>query len=394
VRLFRKISIYVAALLVAFFFGGLVVAGGVPFDVPVLSHLLSKSKSPDQGNSQILETANASSPVSNINIGPTNIADMVANISPAVVNINTTIQTDVSMNDPFFNDPFFRQFFGDSTQRQRTQVSHGIGSGFIVADGYVITNQHVVDQATEITVTVTGFADPIAAQVVGADQELDLAVLKLDTKQPLSTIALGDSASLRPGEWVIAIGNPYGLDHTVTAGVVSALGRPVQIEDRLYRNLIQTDAAINPGNSGGPLLNLAGQVIGINTAVNSQAQGIGFAIPINTVTEVLNDLITKGKVVRPYLGVYMKQISAEIAYNLKLPDQKGTLISEVVPNSPAKKAGLRAQDVIRKINDQITTDPEDLRQKLRGFNAGDKVVLEIIRNGQVMQASVVLEEQP
>ncbi len=386
--LLRKLLVYTAALLIAFFLGGLVVAG----EVPELSNLWPKtkvgepSKEPNQG------TANASS---NLNIGPTSIADTVAGISPAVVNINTTIETEVSLNNPFFNDPFFREFFGDSQRQPKTQISQGIGSGFIVsADGYVITNEHVVDQATEITVTVDGFSEPVPAKVIGADQELDLAVLKLETNQPLSAVNLGDSAALRPGEWVIAIGNPYGLDHTVTAGVVSALGRPIQIEDRLYRNLIQTDAAINPGNSGGPLLNLAGQVIGINTAVNAQAQGIGFAIPINTVKEVLDDLINRGKVVRPYLGVYMKQISSDIAYSLKLPDQQGALISEVAPNSPAQKAGIKAWDVIRKVNDQITTDPEDLRQKLRGFKAGDKVVLEIIREGKTMTVEAVLAEQP
>jgi Do/DeqQ family serine protease len=386
----RRFTIYLAALLIAFFLGGLVVAG----EVPGLSNLWPKAKvsEPAKEPSQGKDTANAST---NLNYGPTGIADMVASISPAVVNINTTIETDVTLNNPFFNDPFFREFFGDSPRQPRTRVSQGIGSGFIVsADGYVITNEHVVDQATKITVTVDGFPEPVAAKVVGADQELDLAVLKLETNQPLSAVNLGDSATLRPGEWVVAIGNPYGLDHTVTAGVVSALGRPIQIEDRLYRNLIQTDAAINPGNSGGPLLNLAGQVIGINTAVNAQAQGIGFAIPINTVKEVLDDLINRGKVVRPYLGVYMKLISSDIAIGLKLPDQQGALISEVAPNSPAQKAGLQPWDVIRKINDQPITDPEDLRQKLRSFKAGDEVILEIIREGKTITVGVVLAEQP
>jgi Do/DeqQ family serine protease len=392
-RLFSRISIYVAALLVAFFLGGLVVAGGLPSEISGLTQLWSAPE--EQVKSGALGTAKASSQLNSISIGPTNIADVVENISSAVVNINTTIKTTLSSNDPFFNDPFFQQFFGDSMRPPRTQVSHGIGSGFIIsADGYIVTNEHVVNQATEITVTVVGIDEPITAQVVGADQELDLAVLKINANRELPTIGLGDSITLRAGEWVIAIGNPYGLDHTVTAGVVSALGRPVEIENRLYRNLIQTDAAINPGNSGGPLLNLVGQVIGINTAVNAQAQGIGFAIPINTVKDVLEDLIHKGKVIRPYLGVYMKQISSDIAYYLNLPDQKGTLISEVVPNSPAQKAGLRAQDVIRKINDQATTDPEDLRQKLREYQTGDKVILEIIREGKTLQISVVLGEQP
>ncbi|NLC08073.1 MAG: PDZ domain-containing protein, partial [Syntrophomonadaceae bacterium] len=251
-----------------------------------------------------------------------------------------------------------------------------------------------VSDATEISVTAIGFNDPIPAKVVGADHELDLAVLKLETNQEMPYIALGDSDSIRAGEWVIAIGNPYGLDHTVTAGVISALGRPVQIEDRFYRNLIQTDAAINPGNSGGPLLNLAGEVIGINTAVNAEAQGIGFAIPINTAKEVLDDLINKGKVIRPYIGVYMQQVTSEIAHYLDLPDLQGAFISEVIPNSPAHKAGLRSRDVIRRIDDQVVTNPEDLRQKLKNHQAGDKVVLEIYREKQTHKITVTLGEQP
>ncbi|MGI6648619.1 MAG: S1C family serine protease [Bacillota bacterium] len=393
-RNLAKKTIYLALILVAFFLGGTLVAGGLPFDIPGLNQILSKSSGELRSDNNSAKKANATTPT-DIRIGPTTIADTVSTISPAVVNINTTFTTSVSLNDPFFNDPFFQHFFGNSLRRESTQVKHGIGSGFIISqDGYVITNEHVVSDATEISVTAIGFNDPIPAKVVGADHELDLAVLKLETNQEMPYIALGDSNSIRAGEWVIAIGNPYGLDHTVTAGVISALGRPVQIEDRFYRNLIQTDAAINPGNSGGPLLNLAGEVIGINTAVNAEAQGIGFAIPINTAKEVLDDLINKGKVIRPYLGVYMQQVTSEIAYYLDLPDLQGAFISEVIPNSPAHKAGLRSRDVIRRIDDQVVTNPEDLRQKLKNHQAGDKAVLEIYREKQTHKVTVTLGEQP
>ncbi|NLK52358.1 MAG: PDZ domain-containing protein [Syntrophomonadaceae bacterium] len=370
------------------------VAGGLPIDIPGLSIIKS---SPDAHNQDktTYPTARAIGLTEGVNIGPTTIADMVEKIGPAVVNINTTFKTRVQVIDPFFNDPFFEQFFGDSLRRQSTEVQHGIGSGFVISpDGYVVTNEHVIQGASEITVTVTGFREPIPARVVGADRELDLAVLKLQIDRELPAITLGDSSTLRAGDWVVAIGNPYGLDHTVTAGVISALGRPIQIEDRTYRNLIQTDAAINPGNSGGPLLNLAGQVIGINTAVNAQAQGIGFAIPINTAKEVLEDLINKGKVVRPYLGVYMQTITPEIANYLGLPDRQGALVAEIIANSPAKKAGLLSKDVIRKLENKNINDPEDLRQKLREHQAGDKVTLEVIRNQQTVQITVTLEEQP
>lgn len=220
-------------------------------------------------------------------VGTELIANIVASASPAVVKIET-VATSGAGKDSFFDDPFFRQFFGDRFWfRTQPREVRGLGSGFITSeDGYILTNEHVISGATKITATIQGFEDPLPARIVGADYDLDLAVLRVDAGRPLPFLKYGDSEKVRVGNWVIAIGSPFGLEHTVTVGVISAKMRPVQIEDRSYKNLLQTDAKINSGNSGGPLLNLAGEVVGINTAV-AQAQGIGFAIPVNTVKEVI-----------------------------------------------------------------------------------------------------------
>jgi S1-C subfamily serine protease len=227
--------------------------------------------------------------------GPDVIADIVSNAGPAVVKVDVYKTVNGTAFDPFFNDPFFRQFFGSpfNLPQPVKRREHGLGSGFIITpDGYILTNEHVIDGADRIEVTIAGRDRPLPAKVVGSDYDLDLAVLKVNAGGDLPTLSLGDSDQVRVGNWVVAIGNPYGLDHTVTVGVVSAKSRPVQVENRSYKDLLQTDAAINPGNSGGPLLNLAGEVIGINTAVAAKAQGIGFAIPINTVKSVLPELMS------------------------------------------------------------------------------------------------------
>lgn len=382
-----RVIAYLVLVLVTFMLGGAMGARGIiPRELPLISGLYSP------GGSSLTPDNSPQPPA--VTVGPLNIADTVAQSSPAVVNINTAIETQVQI-DPFFDDPFFREFFGTPRPRRETQVRQGIGTGFIISpDGYIVTNEHVVSSAKEINVTITGLDQPLKARVVGSDHDLDLAVLKVEAGRDLPVIALGDSNTVRPGEWVIAIGNPYGLDHTVTAGVISALGRPVPIEDRIYRNLIQTDAAINPGNSGGPLLNLQGQVIGINTAVNAQAQGIGFAIPINTAKEVLDDLIHKGKVTRPWIGIYMQAITPELASYFNLPDLKGVIISDVVPGSPAEKASLRARDIIRKINGQTIEGLDDFVNKLRTYRVGEQIVLEIMREGRSVQIQIILGEQP
>lgn len=348
-----------------------------------------------QAEQQIVEKQQSQVPqtspigVGPVLIGPNGIADMVTKVSAAVVNIETT--SAVSTSTPFM-DPFFRDFFGDRiTPRQSVQTA--IGTGVIInEDGYVITNQHVIDQADTITVNVSS-GQKFPATVVGQDYELDLAVLKISGNQKYSWLELGDSDNLRVGDWVVAIGNPYGLDHTVTAGVVSAKGRPMQIENRVYKNLIQTDAAINPGNSGGPLLNLNGQVIGINTAVNAQAQGIGFAISINTVREVLDDLIQQGKVIRPYIGIYMQSITKEIADSLGV-EARGIVVAGVESGSPAAKAGLKKYDVITQIDQAPVNTYDELQEILRSHKVGDTISLHIMRNRSQIVVSVVLTEKP
>jgi Do/DeqQ family serine protease len=327
-----------------------------------------------------------------VNIGPTNIADMVEKVSTAVVNIETRVS--VTTNNPFFNDPFFREFFGSSMQ-PRTQVETGIGTGSIITDtGYILTNYHVVQGADSVSVTLVGSSKSLSAQVVGYDDQLDLAVLKVNAGHKLPYLALGNSDRTRVGEWVVAIGNPYGLDHTVTVGVISAKERPVTIEGRQYKNFIQTDAAINPGNSGGPLLNTRGEVIAINTAVNAQAQGIGFAIPINTAKDVLNQLISKGKVVRPYVGVYLRDISDEMANYLGAASTDGARVVEIMSGSPADKAGVRSGDIILEVNGNKVKNATDLTDRIGKMKVGQKVELKILREREQINITVTLEEKP
>ncbi|MDD3653640.1 MAG: trypsin-like peptidase domain-containing protein [Desulfotomaculaceae bacterium] len=325
-------------------------------------------------------------------LSPDTIPDIVSSVSPAVVRIDTTEQINTRELHPFFNDPFFQHFFGDQFQTpSRSRVSTGLGSGFIVsADGYILTNEHVVSSADTIEVTLSGRNEPYPAKKIGADHDLDLAVLKIDAEN-LPTIPLGNSDSIRVGDWVIAIGNPYGLDHTVTVGVISAKGRPVNMRDRNYKNLLQTDASINPGNSGGPLLNLKGEVVGINTAINADAQGIGFAIPSSTVQSVINDLINKGSVDHPWLGVYLQTINSEIAQYLGLEDQNGALIAQVANGSPAEKAGLKRGDVVVEYNGNKITNPNELTDLVSETPVGSQVEIRFIRGGENKTVTATIE---
>ncbi|GAB6158951.1 trypsin-like peptidase domain-containing protein [Desulfotomaculum varum] len=314
-------------------------------------------------------------------IRPANISAVVKQTAPAVVKIETVVQSQVQL-DPFLNDPFFRQFFG--TQGiPRKQVQTGLGSGFIVSeDGYIVTNYHVIEGASQIQVTLASNKQ-YQAKVEGFDQELDLAVLKINPDDKLPTLKFGSSESIESGDWVIAIGNPYGLDHTVTVGVISAKGRPVNIGDRRFRNLLQTDASINPGNSGGPLLNLNGEVVGVNTAVNASAQGIGFAIPSSTVKSVYSQLITKGTVAHPYLGV---NIQPSV-------DQRGVTVVGVVPDSPAMAAGLKPGDVILQFNGKPLTTPQDLIDAVDQSRPGQKVTLLVVRSGQSRELQAIIGDK-
>jgi S1-C subfamily serine protease len=245
------------------------------------------------------------------------------------------------------------------------------------------------------------FDQPLEAKLVGSDASLDLAVIKVipPAGKHLPYATLGDSSRVRVGEWSVAIGDPYGMDWTVTAGVISAKGRPLTIADdqgrpRRYKNLIQTDAAINPGNSGGPLLNLNGEVIGINTAVNAAAQGIGFAIPINTAKEVLKDLVEHGKVVRSYLGVQIVDLTQDMSDALELGVKSGVVVMDIVPKGPAEKAGLQRYDVILEYNRDKVASSEQLINLVRKTKPGSSVALLIMRDGQTKLVTARLEQEP
>ncbi|MEN6460850.1 MAG: trypsin-like peptidase domain-containing protein [Syntrophomonas sp.] len=328
----------------------------------------------------------------NILAGTSNIADVVDRVSSAIVNIETKAPSNTTF-EVIYNDPFFKDFFDDNMMRPREDMQSSIGTGFVIdPQGLVLTNQHVVDGASEITITFSG-NKKYSGKIIGQDQELDLAIIKIDAAQQFPALTLGNSDKIRVGEWVVAIGNPYGLDHTVTAGVISAKGRPMKIENRTYRNLIQTDAAINPGNSGGPLLNTQGEVIGINTAVNVSAQGIGFAISINTAKDVLEELINQGKIDRGYIGVYINNMDENLARYLGVPNQ-GVLVVQVVPDSPADKAGIKKYDVILTMDNTALKTADDFQAIFKNKKPGERVNLNIVRGTEQLSFSVTMEEKP
>ncbi|MGI6226498.1 MAG: trypsin-like peptidase domain-containing protein [Peptococcales bacterium] len=358
---------------------GLVLAGGYNISI-------SKAN-PVQAAPEIV-----SSSAAHVFLGPDTIQNIVKETGPAVVKIETEKKVQ-RQYDPFFDDPFFRHFFGDPFNT-KPETSRGLGSGFIISqDGYIVTNNHVVEGASKINVYLTSKKDPYQAKLIGADKQLDLAVLKIEAGNRLPFLEFGDTNKLEVGSWVIAIGNPYGLDHTVTVGVISAKGRPINIDGNEFKDLLQTDASINPGNSGGPLIDLHGKVIGINTAINAQAQGIGFAIPSSTVTQVLDQLIHDGKVKRPWLGVYMQPVTQEIADYFGLPKKEGVLISAVNENSPAQKAGLQRGDIILEYNKTKVNDPNQLKEQVMNTKIGENVILLVFRDGQTLFVPIKIAEQ-
>jgi serine protease Do len=324
-------------------------------------------------------------------------------VKPAVVNISTTktvtsgglgmFREPFGQGSPFeqfFGEDFFRRFFGDMPEQKFEQRS--LGSGFIIsADGYLFTNNHVVEKADEIMVRLSDEHE-YKAKVVGTDPTIDIALLKIEPEGTLPVAKIGDSNGLRVGDWVIAIGNPFGLSQTVTAGIVSAKGRLIGAGP--YDNFIQTDASINPGNSGGPLFNLAGEVVGINTAIVAQGQGIGFAIPVNMAKDVLEDLKTKGKVVRGWLGVSIQDISEDIAKNLNLKSREGALVADVFEGDPAEKAGLRTGDVIVAIDGAKIKDTHELLQKVGRIRVGAETRVTVLRNGKEMSFTITVSERP
>jgi len=321
------------------------------------------------------------------------ITTVVEKDGPAVVRIDTT-QTVTAKAPEIFNDPFFRQFFGSQTPTpSQKQVERGIGSGFIIgADGIVLTNAHVVNGADTVNVKLKD-GRSFKGKVLGADPVTDVAVVKIQASN-LPTIPMGNSNEVKPGQWAIAIGNPLGFDNTVTSGIISATGRNSSdlpdIGNREQGQLLQTDAAINPGNSGGPLLNAKGQVIGMNTAIIQGAQGIGFAIPINSAMHIATQLETKGKVAHPYLGIEMatltpelkKNINSDPNFGLTVNEDQGVLVIKVVPSSPAANSGIRAGDVIEKVNGKPVIKADALQQAVQNSSVGGTVQLEVRRNQQ------------
>jgi serine protease Do len=328
------------------------------------------------------------------------MAEVTAAVKPGIVNILTTRTVKVgSSQDPFLDDPFFKRFFGDQFGRQRQQPreqkSSGLGSGVIVSqEGYIITNSHVVKDADEIKVTLTDKREFIG-KVIGSDLKTEIAVVKIDAKG-LPIVPWGNSDKLQVGEVVLAVGNPFGLNQTVTMGIVSALGRAnVGIAD--YEDFIQTDAAINPGNSGGALVNVRGEVVGINTAIYSTSggyQGIGFAIPSNMVKSIMESLIAKGKVVRGWLGVSIQKVTPELAIQFDLKDEVGALVGDIVEDGPAEKAGLERGDIILEYDGKKIEEPYILRNMVANTLPGEQHTIKILRDGKAKEMTITIGELP
>jgi serine protease Do len=321
---------------------------------------------------------------------------IVKPVLPAVVSIASSRVVKVPQM-PLLNDPFFQQFFGGQIPRGPQQErEHGLGSGVIVSpDGYILTNNHVIDKATDIKVMLADKRQ-FPGKVVGADPKTDVAVVKIEATG-LPTVTLGDSSKLQVGDYAFAIGNPFGVGETATMGIISATGRNgLDIED--YEDFIQTDAAINPGNSGGALLNARGELIGINTAILSGGsggnQGIGFAIPINMAKHVMDEILKHGKVVRGYIGVGIQEVTPGLAKAFNVSPEKGALVGNVEADSPGARAGLQRGDVITELDGQPISGPNDLRLRVGAMTPGTAVHLKVNRNGESRDVSMTLGEAP
>ncbi len=375
----RKIFVGIAVLLVGFLLGG------------ITFHTIGKFTSQERSAPshvtptvprQIIETSKA-------------FSDIVRSVSPSVVNISTT-KVVRKETGPFFDDPFFDFFapFHDFGAPRKWK-ERSLGSGVIVSpDGYIVTNNHVVEKADEIKVTLFD-KRVLKGRIVGADPKTDVAILRIEANN-LPVLPWGDSDKLQVGEFVLAIGSPYGLNNTVTMGIISAVGRAnVGIAD--YEDFIQTDAAINPGNSGGPLVNITGELIGINTAIFSRTggyQGIGFAVPSNMVRSVMEQLIQKGKVTRGWIGVTIQELTPELAQQFGLKKTKGALVSDVMKDSPAAKAGIQRGDVIIEFNGKEVKDVSSLRNLVAQSKAGSDITLKLLRAGKELTVQVNIVEMP
>jgi serine protease Do len=332
--------------------------------------------------------------------GVPSFADLAQAVSPSVVNISTTkrVKGGGRVFDYFMGprdrrnpmDDFFERFFGGDTPQPKEYKQKSLGSGFIIdEEGLILTNNHVVEDADEIKVILKDHKE-FDAKVIGRDAKTDLALIKIKSWKGLHLIKLGNSDELRVGDWVVAIGNPFGLDHTVTAGIVSAKGRVIGAGP--YDNFIQTDASINPGNSGGPLINLKGEVVGINTAIFAGGQGIGFAIPINTAKDLMTQLKEKGKVTRGWLGVMIQKVTPDLAKSFNLKDESGALVGDVTPGSPADKVGIKPGDIIIEFDGKPIKEMNELPRLVAAVPVGKTVEVKVLREGKPQAFKVQVQE--
>jgi serine protease Do len=326
---------------------------------------------------------------------PGNFSDLAEKVRAGVVNIQVSKKVKNTGFERFRGNPFgdrnpFGDFFGPFEGNQPDRKQQGVGSGFIMSqDGYILTNNHVVEDADQIKVKLAGGKE-FDGKIVGRDPKTDLALVKIAGDSDLQPLKLGNSDDLKVGNWVVAVGSPFGLEQTVTAGIVSAKGRV--IGSGPYDNFIQTDASINPGNSGGPLINLQGEVVGINTAIIASGQGIGFAIPINMAKEIAPQLQKRGHVTRGLLGVNIQDVTPELAKSLGLKESKGALISQVVPGGPADKAGFEQGDVIVNFDGRLVVDSKDLPRIVASTPVGKTVTVKLLRDGQEVERQAKVGE--
>jgi len=329
---------------------------------------------PAAGNSHELDRNNA-------------VVSAVQKVGPAVVNISSEYQVSTRRNpfsgfgmDPFF-DSFFKDFYDPGIERRQKRTS--LGSGVIIDGkrGFILTNAHVIAQSETISVALKDQRE-FQAKIVGVDPDSDLAILKIGNQEDLPAIAMGDSQDLMMGETVVAIGNPFGFSHTVTTGVISALNRSIRTDSTVYHDFIQTDASINPGNSGGPLLNIHGELIGINTAIYAKAQGIGFAIPINKAKRIVTDLIQYGEVVLSWTGLFLQDLDKNLAHYIGVPADKGVLVKEIESGSPAMIAGIRKGDILLALDKIQIRSIRDYQQALKNVSVGSKIKITLLRDTQ------------
>lgn len=419
----RKPKKPVKAVLISFLAGMIVLSGSMFMadrgnwftgDQAVTAAVTNTAAKTANGSATITPSTSTAALVT----GSGDVSSVVDGVGPAVVKIETLVKSSSrSSSNPNMSDPFSQFFFGDqfggsgssgsnsesqpeSNNSDSSQLTpYGIGTGFIYnSDGYILTNQHVVDNADVIQVTVDGNTKPYEAKLLGSSKDLDLAVLKIEGTD-FPTVALGDSDSIKVGSEVVAIGNPQGFDHTVTAGVLSAKGRSIDINEedgsgtRNYKNLLQTDASINPGNSGGPLLNMNGQVIGMNVAVSTDSQGIGFAIAVNTIKEVVEKLEANQEIPKepvPFIGASLMTITDEVAKQMGTDLKEGSVVAEIVFKSPAYTADLRPYDIITGVNGTNYATSQDLITYIQTLKVGDQVTLNVVRDGKKLDLPVTI----